>query len=116
MRHYGDFIAFVDGRDGSQRGFESVEDDGGVGGAAVIGEREERVERDGGLLGEGVAERGGEVDGGDGEAIAVELSDAGSDGGERTERVAVPGLCEDDRVQERGDLLVAGAHGGLDEV
>lgn len=106
----------MDGRDGSQRGFESVENDGGVGSAAMIGEREERVERDGGLLGEGAAERGGEVDGGDGEAIAVELSDAGSDGGERTERFAVPGLCEDDRVKERGDLLVAGAHGGLDEV
>lgn len=116
MRRYGDFVAFVDGRDGSQRGFESVEDDGGVGGAAMIGEGEEGVERDGGLLGEGAAERRGEIDGGDGEAVAVELADAGSDGGERAERVAEPGLCLDDRVQERGDLLVAGAHGGLDEV
>ena len=106
----------MDGLEGAERGFEPVEDDGGVGNAAMIGEREKRVESDGRLLGEGAAQRGGEIDGGHGEAIAVELSDAGSDCGKRAEGVRVPGLRLDDGVEQSGDLLVAGEHGGLNDV
>lgn len=51
-RKDGDFFAFVDRRDRSQRGLQPVENDGGVGAAAMIGEREKGIEADGCFLGE----------------------------------------------------------------
>ena len=82
----------------------------------MIGEGEKRIEGYCFFLCEGLAYRGGEIDSGNCESIAIKLSDARCDCGKWTKRFVIPRLGLNNRVEKRGDLLVAGKHGRFRDV
>lgn len=82
----------------------------------MISEGEKRIEGYCCFLCEGLAYRGGEIDSGNCESIAIKLSDARCDCGKWTKRFVIPRLGLNNRVEKRGDLLVAGKHGRFRDV